>query len=188
MIERKSNKNSFTYNYPVKVFFGEKAAQKHLKNELAKVGANVLLAYGGGSIRKNGVYDELIGILQSAGKTVTEFTGIMSNPTYAKVQEGAKLARKHQIDFILAVGGGSVIDCCKIVSAQAMGNAEWNHFVFNGMTEKESSNLCITLADTMQEITVTSSRGIIINGARYYPTIQYVEWAINYYRLDRELG
>ena len=70
-------------------------------------------------VKKNGVYNELIGILQSAGKTVTEFTGIMSNPTYAKVQEGAKLARAHQIDFILAVGGGSVIDCCKIVSAQA---------------------------------------------------------------------
>lgn len=111
--------NSFTYSYPVKVYFGEKAAQKHLSGELAKMGANVLLAYGGGSIRKNGVYDELIGILQSAGKTVTEFTGIMSNPTYAKVQEGAKLAREHKIDFILAVGGGSVIDCCKIVSAQA---------------------------------------------------------------------
>ena len=111
--------NAFTYSYPVKVYFGEKAAQKHLSGELAKVGTNVLLAYGGGSVKKNGVYNELIGILQSAGKTVTEFTGIMSNPTYAKVQEGAKLARAHQIDFILAVGGGSVIDCCKIVSAQA---------------------------------------------------------------------
>lgn len=111
--------NAFTYSYPVKVYFGEKAAQKHLSGELAKVGANVLLAYGGGSIRKNGVYDELSGILKSAGKTVTEFTGIMSNPTYAKVQEGAKLARENKIDFILAVGGGSVIDCCKIVSAQA---------------------------------------------------------------------
>lgn len=111
--------NAFTYSYPVKVYFGEKAAQKHLSGELAKMGANVLLAYGGGSIRKNGVYDELIGILKSAGKTVTEFTGIMSNPTYAKVQEGAKLARENKIDFILAVGGGSVIDCCKIVSAQA---------------------------------------------------------------------
>ena len=111
--------NAFTYSYPVKVYFGEKAAQKHLSGELAKAGANVLLAYGGGSVKKNGVYDELIGILQCAGKTVTEFTGIMSNPTYAKVQEGAKLAREHRIDFILAVGGGSVIDCCKIVSAQA---------------------------------------------------------------------
>jgi len=111
--------NPFTYSYPVKVYFGEKAAVKNLAAELAKVGPNVLLAYGGGSIKKNGVYDELLGILKDADKTVTEFTGIMSNPTYAKVQEGAALAREKKIDFILAVGGGSVIDCCKIVSAQA---------------------------------------------------------------------
>ena len=111
--------NPFTYSYPVKVYFGEKAAEKNLAAELAKVGPNVLLAYGGGSIKKNGIYDELIGILKDAGKTVTEFTGIMSNPTYAKVQEGAALAKEKNIDFILAVGGGSVIDCCKIVSAQA---------------------------------------------------------------------
>ena len=111
--------NSFTYSYPVKVYFGEKAAANNLATELAKVGPNVLLAYGGGSIKKNGVYEELMNILQEAGKTVTEFTGIMSNPTYAKVQEGAALAKEKNIDFILAVGGGSVIDCCKIVSAQA---------------------------------------------------------------------
>lgn len=111
--------NPFTYSYPVKVYFGEKAAAKNLTAELVKVGPNVLLAYGGGSIKKNGVYDELLDILNDAGKTVTEFSGIMSNPTYAKVQEGAALAKAKEIDFILAVGGGSVIDCCKIVSAQA---------------------------------------------------------------------
>ena len=111
--------NTFTYSYPTKVCFGEKAAEKHLPAELAKVGRNVLLAYGGGSIKINGIYDELLCILKDAGKTVTEFTGIMPNPTYAKVQEGAALAREKNIDFILAVGGGSVIDCCKIVSAQA---------------------------------------------------------------------
>ena len=111
--------NPFTYSYPVKVYFGEKAAANNLALELAKVGQNVLLAYGGGSIKKNGVYDELMGILTESGKTVTEFTGIMSNPTYAKVQEGAVLAKEKNIDFILAVGGGSVIDCCKIISAQA---------------------------------------------------------------------
>ena len=111
--------NSFTYSYPVKVYFGEKAAAKNLAAELANIGPNVMLAYGGGSIKKNGIYDELLGILKDAGKTVTEFAGIMSNPTYAKVQEGAVLAKEKNIDFILAVGGGSVIDCCKIVSAQA---------------------------------------------------------------------
>ncbi len=111
--------NTFTYSYPVRVYFGEGAAKSNLPAELQKVGPNVLLAYGGGSIRKNGVYDELMSILTAAGKTVTEFSGIMSNPTYAKVQEGAKLAKEKHIDFILAVGGGSVIDCCKIISAQA---------------------------------------------------------------------
>lgn len=111
--------NTFTYQYPVKVYFGEKAAQKNLSAELTKAGDNVMLAYGGGSIKKNGVYDELMAILKEAGKNVIEFTGIMSNPTYAKVQEGAGLVRENNVDFILAVGGGSVIDCCKIVSAQA---------------------------------------------------------------------
>ena len=111
--------NAFTYKYPVTVYFGEKAAENNLSAELAKVGKNVLFAYGGGSIRKNGIYDELMGILKAAGKNVTEFSGIMSNPTYAKVQEGAALAIEQHIDFILAVGGGSVIDCCKIISAQA---------------------------------------------------------------------
>jgi len=111
--------NPFTYSYPTKAYFGENAAANNLAAELAEVGPNVMLAYGGGSIKKNGIYEELTGILKDAGKTVTEFTGIMSNPTYAKVQEGAALAKEKNIDFILAVGGGSVIDCCKIVSAQA---------------------------------------------------------------------
>ena len=116
--------NAFTYKYPVTVYFGEKAAENNLSAELAKVGKNVLFAYGGGSIRKNGIYDELMGILKAAGKNVTEFSGIMSNPTYAKVQEGAALAIEQHIDFILAVGGGSVIDCCKIISAQAKLDAD----------------------------------------------------------------
>lgn len=116
--------NTFTYSYPVKVYFGEKVAASSLPAELAKVGSNVLLAYGGGSIKKNGVYDELLDILKKAGKSVTEFTGIMSNPTYEKVLEGANLAKENSIDFILAVGGGSVIDCCKIVSAQAKMDAD----------------------------------------------------------------
>ena len=117
--KQEENMNTFTYNYPVKIYFGEKAAANNLAAELAKVGPNIMLAYGGGSIKKNGIYDELLGVLKDAGKTVTEFAGIMSNPTYAKVQEGAVLAKEKNIDFILAVGGGSVIDCCKIVSAQA---------------------------------------------------------------------
>ena len=120
--------NAFNYTYPVTVYFGEKAAEKNLAAELAKHGKTVLLAYGGGSIKKNGVYDELTSILKAAGKEIVEFTGVMSNPTYEKVQEGARLARERSVDFILAVGGGSVIDCCKIVSAQAKLDADiWDY-------------------------------------------------------------
>ena len=110
--------NNFTFTYPTKVYFGKGAAE-NIKGELAKYGDKVMLAYGGGSVESNGVYDTLVEMLKNAGKTIVEFSGIMPNPTYAKVQEGAKLARENHVDFILAAGGGSVIDCCKIVSAQA---------------------------------------------------------------------
>ena len=110
---------SFVYSYPTKVYFGQGAARQALEAELSNYGPHVLLAYGGGSVKRTGVYDALAALLQDAGKTVIDFSGIMSNPTYAKVQEGAKLAREHKVDLILAVGGGSVIDCCKIVAAQA---------------------------------------------------------------------
>ena len=101
-------------------YFSEKERQRSIWPELCQgTGDNVLLAWGGGSVKKNGIYDEVRSILENAGKKVTDFGGIMPNPTYAKVQEGAALARENKIDFILAVGGGSVIDCCKIVAAQA---------------------------------------------------------------------
>ena len=109
----------FVYEKIPKVYFGEGTLKKALPEELKKVGNSVMLAYGGGSIKRTGLYDEIMTVLIENGKTVVEFTGIMSNPTYAKVQEGAKLAKDNHVDFILAVGGGSVIDCCKIVSAQA---------------------------------------------------------------------
>ena len=109
----------FVYEYATKVYFGEGAAKEHLAAAVSAYGPHVMLAYGGGSVKKNGIYDEVKSILEGAGKEVADFSGIMSNPTYAKVQEGAQLAKKEHIDFILAVGGGSVIDCCKIVAAQA---------------------------------------------------------------------
>lgn len=111
--------NDFVYSYPTKQYFGKNAAKKAFEVELSKYGRKVMLAYGGGSIKKSGVYDEMISLLKDAGKEIIEFSGIMSNPTYEKVQEGAKIAKNNGIDFILAVGGGSVIDCCKILSSQA---------------------------------------------------------------------
>ena len=112
--------NSFNYQYPVRQHFGKGCAENALKEEMKKVGKQVLLAYGGGSIKRTGLYDKICQWLEESGKEVVDFGGIMPNPTYAKVQEGARIVRDEHIDFILAVGGGSVIDCCKIVSSQAM--------------------------------------------------------------------
>lgn len=111
--------DNFTYQYPVRQHFGKGCAESAIKEEMARVGRNVLLAYGGGSLKRSGLYDRITGWLHECGKTVTDFGGILPNPTYDKVQEGARIVREQGIDFILAVGGGSVIDCCKIVSAQA---------------------------------------------------------------------
>jgi Uncharacterized oxidoreductases, Fe-dependent alcohol dehydrogenase family len=111
--------NNFIYENATRVYFGKGGVKEYLASILKSYGDTVMLAYGGGSIKKNGIYNEIMSILQASEKTVIEFSGIMSNPTYAKVQEGARLACENHVDFILAVGGGSVIDCCKIVSAQA---------------------------------------------------------------------
>lgn len=106
---------NFEYCNPTKLYFGEDSL-KYLNGELAKYGNNVLLVYGGGSIKKNGIYDEVVGILKETGKNITEVSGVMSNPTVQKLYEGVEIARKHKPDLILAVGGGSVIDYSKAVS------------------------------------------------------------------------
>ena len=116
--------NKFTFSYPTRVYFGEGSAAQAFSAELGKVGKTVMLAYGGGSVKSNGIYDEMKAQLEQAGKTIIDFSGIMPNPTYAKVQEGAALVREQHVDFILAVGGGSVIDCCKVISAQAVLNED----------------------------------------------------------------
>ena len=111
--------NRFDYEFPVRIHFGQGCFEDSLRKEISKYGQTVMLAYGGGSLKRTGLYDRITAMLTEAGKTVVDFAGIMPNPTYTKVQEGARLAREKQVDFILAVGGGSVSDCCKIVSAQA---------------------------------------------------------------------
>ena len=111
--------NTFNYQYPVRQHFGKGCAESAIKEEIQNVGKRIMLAYGGGSIKRSGLYDKVRSWLEECGKEVVDFGGIMPNPTYRKVQEGASVVRSEHIDFILAVGGGSVIDCCKIISSQA---------------------------------------------------------------------
>lgn len=120
--------NNFIFQNSTKVYFGEGCVKEYL-DYLTKPYNTVMIAYGGGSIKKNGVYDEVAGILKKAGKNIVEFSGIMANPTYAKVQEGAELARETDADMILAIGGGSVMDCCKAVSLAAKYDGDiWEDF------------------------------------------------------------
>lgn len=105
---------------PTRVHFGEGTTAKTLDTEITRMGDVVMLAFGGGSIRRSSPYDQVRGQLEAAGKTVVDFGGIMPNPTYAKAQEGATLAREHDVTDILAVGGSSVIDCCEAVAVQAL--------------------------------------------------------------------
>ncbi len=106
---------NFSYCNPTKLYFGEDVL-RNLSVELAKYGNNVALVYGGGSIKKNGIYDDVISILKSAGKNVAEISGVMPNPTIHKLYEGIEIARENKVDFILAVGGGSVVDYAKALS------------------------------------------------------------------------
>lgn len=106
---------NFSYCNPAKLYFGDQSLD-YLNEELPKYGKNVVLIYGGGSIKKNGIYDDVVKILEAQGKNVAEISGIMPNPTLAKLYEGIEIARQHQADFLLAVGGGSVCDYAKAVS------------------------------------------------------------------------
>ena len=106
---------NFTFSNPTKLYFGDESLQ-NLNTELQKYGSNVLLVYGGGSIKKNGIYDEVVGILKENGKNIAEISGVMPNPTIEKLYEGVKIARENHTDLILAVGGGSVCDYSKALS------------------------------------------------------------------------
>ena len=106
---------NFTYSNPTKLYFGENALD-NLASELKNYGKNVLFCYGGGSIKKNGIYDKVVKILNECGKTIIEDGGVMPNPTSEKLVDGCKKAREGKADFILAVGGGSVCDYAKAVS------------------------------------------------------------------------
>ena len=124
-------KFDFTYENPTKIYFG-RTAMDGLKTELAKYGKTIMLAYGKGAIKKIGIYDSVMDICKSLGKTVIELQGIMPNPTYKKVMEGCKLVQENHVDLILAVGGGSVIDCAKAISVSAYCEGDaWQRYFIN---------------------------------------------------------
>ena len=155
---------NFTFHNPTKLHFGDKALDK-LGDELKNYGPVVMLVYGGGSIKRNGIYDLVIAELERAGKQVVELSGVMPNPTIEKVLEGAHLAREREVDFILGVGGGSTIDYCKAVAGSAHYDGDpWEYYFKNWqpMTCRWIPVGCVlTMAGTgseMDSCSVISSR------------------------------
>lgn len=118
----------FTYYNPTKIYFG-KNSMEHLANELQNYEKNILLLYGKGSVKKMGLYDQIIDILNSCNKNIVELSGIKPNPSYSQVLEGGRLVRDNKIDLILAVGGGSTIDCAKAISVSAYADGDpWQRY------------------------------------------------------------
>ena len=118
----------FTYYNPTKIYFGKKSMDNLLK-ELQNYGKNILLLYGKNSIKKIGLYDDVLNILKNCDKNVIELAGIKPNPSYAQVLEGGRLVRENDVDLILAVGGGSVIDCAKAISVSAYAEGDaWQRY------------------------------------------------------------
>lgn len=168
--------NNFIFENATKVLFGKGCVKEYLCCLIKGSGDTVMLAYGGGSIKKNGVYDEVVSILEKAGKHIVEFPGIMANPTYAKVLEGAKLARESQAGLILGVGGGSVMDCCKAVSIAARYDGDvWEDFWARpGIFDFEPLPLgvIVTVAGTVSECNggaVITNEDLKIKTGRDYP-------------------
>ena len=119
---------NFSYHNPTKLYFGDESLN-YLKDELKNFGPVVLLNYGSGSVKRNGIYDQVLAILKEAGKTIVENPGVMSNPTLEKLREGIQIARENNVDMILSLGGGSVCDYSKAVAASVFYDGDyWDKF------------------------------------------------------------
>ena len=168
--------NNFIFENATKTFFGKGCVNEYLACLSGHYGNTVMLCYGGGSIKKNGVYDDVMACLQKAGKTVIEIPGIMANPTYAKVLEGAKLARENKVGLLLGVGGGSVMDCCKAISMAAVYDGDiWADFWARpGVIDFEPLPLgvIVTVAGTGSEMNggaVITNEALKVKTGRDYP-------------------
>lgn len=155
--------NSFTFYNPVKLHFGEDALEK-LPKELAQFGQKVLVVYGGGSIKKNGVYNAVIEKLQEAGKSIFELSGVEPNPRVETARLGIEICKKEGIDLVLAVGGGSVIDCSKLIVAGAKYDGDAWDIVKRKFIVKDALPLgtVLTLAATGSEM---NSGSVITNAS-----------------------
>lgn len=155
--------NSFTFKNPVRLYFG-KGELRQLKKELPRYGRNILLVYGGGSIKRNGIYDEVISILNELDLNVFELGGVEPNPRVETARKGIEICKRESIDFVLAVGGGSVIDCSKLIVAGAKLEEDPWKIVTNQVPVKDALPLgtVLTLAATGSEMNANS---VITNGA-----------------------
>lgn len=168
--------NNFIFENTTKTYFGKGCVKEYLACLAGQYGKNVLFAYGGGSIKKNGIYDEIIKSLEKAGKNIIEFPGITSNPSYTKVLEGAELARKNSTALIVAAGGGSVMDCCKAVSMAAVYEGDlWDDFIARpGIMEFDPIPLgvIVTTSGTgsaMNGSSIITNKALKIRNGRDYP-------------------
>ena len=136
----------FVYQMPVKVYFGKNSVKRYLKDELKHYGKNIMLAYGQESIKRNGIYDEVIEVLGECGKNIIDFPGISANPTYEKVLDGIRLYKENNVDLILAIGGGSVIDCCKVICSGTEINEDiWEVQLEKGLIPENMGNFAVIL-------------------------------------------
>lgn len=136
--------NSFVYDIPTKVYFGENQLG-HLGEELSKFGKKVLLTYGGGSIKKSGLYDQVVAEVKKAGLELFELSGIEPNPRVGSVNAGADICKKEGIDVLLAVGGGSVIDCTKYIGAATFHDGD----AWDILEEKVDVTKCLPIVDVL---------------------------------------
>ncbi len=174
----------FQFYNPTKVYFGRTAID-NLPAELANYGDNVLLIYGKNAIKKIGLYDKVIEILKASGKNVVELAGIKPNPSYSQVLEGARLVRENNVDLILAVGGGSTIDCAKAISVSAYCEEDpWTKYWQN--FEEASGKIVpvgdiLTMAGTASEMNggsvITNEEKMLKNGKVFGPNV-YPKFAI----------
>lgn len=163
--------NKFEFYNPTKIIFGENSINK-LSELIRPFGKNIMITYGGGSIKKNGIYNSVIDILKSENKNIFELSGITPNPKLDKVYEGIELCKENNIDFILAVGGGSVIDCSKAIAIGSKTDKDvWEAFYKN----KENCEDAIPLG-TILTISATGSemnKGSVITNWETHEKLSY---------------